>query len=321
MVVIYVVLFEYLTIPGSKGHFSDVITFVGHLPWFLGLFFAIAAILFIYVVGHFVGALGSIGFDRILMESIYGYPVVALLGFKRIRRSYSEATHRYIFLLFNAFLLLSFLVRKDAMFRSIGFLIIGLIVSLIALRILIKWVKVSGGGAVVKKIADNSSVRFLFLKLSEVIEWIEDNTFKALVGMDKSFPEEFQKRYSDSFRRVFKMNPESLSSENYWLSYLYATSQNPGLIGLLKTWLHLYGFARNVSTATFICLFAFGLLRLKYNSVINDENQILFAGMFLTAWVFMARYWMLYQSYHTKNVLRAFVASAEIAGSEEKIRT
>lgn len=318
MAVLYVTLFEYLTFESSQAHFLKVISFVGALPWFLGLVVTIAFTLIIYVIGHLIGAISSIVFDRVLMEGIYGYPVVHLLKFERIKRSYSEATHRYLFVSFNLFILFAILIGNDTFFQYSTIGLAALVVLLLIARVWIKTVKVSKNAKHVTfltRIAENRFVRKFFLTPSLKLEWIEEHLVKALLGVDRPFPTEFRERYKLLFRKVYRMNPEEMESENYWLSYLYAVNQNPQFVPLLKTWLHLYGFARNVATATFIGLFGFAVLRFFEAYELNTKNQVLFGAMFFTAWVFTMRYWVLYQGYHTKNVLRAFVATA---GAEER---
>lgn len=318
MVFIYVVLFEIFTFPDSQSAFTKSVDFVRDLPWFLGLFLAVASILFIYVVGHFVGALSSIGFDRILMEGIYGYPVVSLLQLTRQRRQYSEATHRYLFLAFNVFLLSAIFVAKDSHFQYVSLILGSLAAALILFRLTIKWIRVTKRGLALLRLSENHVIRALFIQPSKMLEWFEEHVLKAMVGIDQPFPAEFRAKFIDLFKKTFHMDPEGLKSENYWMSYLYVVNQNPSSAGFLKTWLHLYGFARNISTATLLCLFGFAIVRLFSEDMLNAQNKMLFGGMIVISWVFMARYWMLYQSYHTKNVLRAFVASAEIAQTAEE---
>lgn len=317
MAVLYVVLFEYLTFDGSDVQFLRIIAFIGGLPWFLGLVVTIAFTLVIYVIGHLIGAISSIAFDRVLMEGIYGYPVVHLLKFKRERRSYSEATHRYLFIALNVFTLLTIFISNDFAFQVCVVVLASIVLVLLVVRIWIKVVKVSKNTARVTRLtrfAEHRFVRSVFLKPSQWVEWIEENLLKPLLGIDRPFPVEFRNRYKELFQKIYRMNPEGLVSDNYWLSYLYAVNQNPQFTGLLKTWLHLYGFARNIATATFIGLIGFGVLRFFEPYPLNLGNQLLLGSMVVTAWVFMMRYWVLYQGYHTKNVLRAFVATA---GAEE----
>ncbi|HWP81845.1 MAG TPA: hypothetical protein VNN76_04225 [Bacteroidota bacterium] len=324
MVIVYLVFFDVFLSHESGQHVDAIVIFVENLPWFLGLFLTIAFVLTVYVFGHLIGAIGSIVLDRIFMEGIYGYPVVWLLSLRRESHEYAEATHRYIFVASQG-IILSCIFFSDYRTFRISFLIFtAVIIAFILFRIFIRAFKSAHLGPLVSRVAGNKFVRWFLLSPSNVIIWIEDNLVKPVLGMEKPLPHQFRNVFFKLFQKVYGMDPKNkLSSENYWLSYHYATARNPASINLLKTWLHLYAFARNISVATYLCLFGFVIYRFYRQLSLSWEVQLLLIVMLFVSWVFLIRYWVLHQNYHTKNVLRAFVTAAtmDFPAAKEKTRS
>lgn len=306
---VYVVLFVSIALPEGNESIKQVISFVGALPWFVALFVATTFVVVVYVVGFFIGTVGSIFFDRVLVEGIYGYPIVHLLGYERNRRDYSEATHRYIFLAINLIVIWPAVIADYLWMKNgvIGLLVV--IVVLIAVRVVIKWFKVTFGPNTSSKISDHPVTRWIYLSLSKAMEWVEENVLKALLGLDSQFPKEFKDRYSKLFKDSFGMNPENMLSENYWLSYFRATADNPQTTALLRSWLILQGFSRNLSAASYLTALGIVGAMVFYPTIHTPTLRIVLCGLVLVSWVFSIRYWVLYQNFHTKNVIRAFVAS------------
>lgn len=309
--VVYLVLFIDLAIPQGNSWIHEAITFVAGLPWFMALFLTVTFVVIVYVIGFFIGALGSIFFDRILIEGIYGYPVSMLLALPRNKRDYSEATHRYLFLMLNIMMILPTLISEYTLFYRLTSLSALVVLVLVVLRVAIKWFKTTFGTDSVKSVSDHGVIRWIYLTPSRILEWCENHILKAVLGMDAAFPSQFKTRYKKLFKKTFGMDAEQSSSENYWLAYFKATNNNPSVLSLLRNWLHLYAFARNLATASFFCGLGFVAWLYYHEEAYLASVRILMIIMLFVAWVFMVRYWILYQNYHTKNVLRAFVASME----------
>ena len=95
---------------------------------------------------------------------------------------------------------------------------------------------------------------FLFPSKWLIDPWID--FFRKLLGMDRRFSSQFislfKQKFSDRFGGL-KSNQEG--SDNYWLSEFSVTSRDDIHDRTIQTWLHLYGFARNVSASIYLSSF------------------------------------------------------------------
>ena len=136
--------------------------------------------------------------------------------------------------------------------------------------------------------------------------------FRRLLGIDKRFPGEFIRIYKALFRHTFHMNANNVESENYWLPYFYVSSSSPSNVSLLRTWLHLYGFSRNTSAAAYLAS-SFIAVWIYLNPTSHDQAaRTELAILLVIACVLGIRYWLLFSTYYTKNIIRALLFTPQL---------
>ena len=141
--------------------------------------------------------------------------------------------------------------------------------------------------------------------------------FQKLLGIDKRFPIKFILRYKKLFREYYGMDPNAIAQENYWLAFFRVSSFSQPNASLIKTWLHLYGFSRNSSAAAYLILTVMVVCFYFYPSSYNTFARFEAGVLFIIAVILGIRYWLLYSSYYTKNIIRAFI---EVSVPTKRIR-
>jgi hypothetical protein len=310
ILIIYSLVFILIT--GLHENFisyNNILNTFSNLPWYIGFFVFLSRIIFVYVLGHAVGALGSIVFDRVLMSGMFGYPVITLLKLGNYKREYSEAIYRYLFFFYHLLVMLILLIRFNEKFYYISLFVVFIIVSLSILRIFIKWYKQFSDNEKIISIANNDIFKKIFLWVNNNILIPIEIVLKSLLRIDRSFPDDFIKQYNTIFKKSFNIDPKNIESENYWLSYFRAAAFNPHYASLIRTWLHLYGFSRNIATASYltVTLSMIYVLLSPYHNTFALSVFIIITTIF--GLLFFIRYWVLYHGYYTKSIIRAFVTS------------
>jgi hypothetical protein len=276
-----------------------------------GLAASVAGIVLLYVLGHFVATISYIIIDRVLLDGIEGYPVVYLLNLPREPRHYSEATYKYLFALFNTLVLLPVVISDYEILHFWLQTLVYVILGLLGQRLIIMVVRSIPSGKRASRIIGD----FWFCRIFLWPQWLIDNLviafFRKLLGLDRKFSEQFVKLYKDAFGRRFpQLEVDKVGSENYWLSSFHAMAKSPSHEKTLRTWLHLYGFARNASAAFYIAGSVI-IGHLYFNRDAFDVPTRIHLGIILALAVGLGiRYWVLYSKYYSKGVLRAFVESA-----------
>ena len=79
------------------------------------------------------------------------------------------------------------------------------------------------------------------------------------------------------------------------------------MIGTIQTWLHLYGFARNVSASIYLSSFLI-ICHIYFNPrAFSGLVPLQLGFQWILAAIFGIRYWILYSHYYSKGVIRAFI--------------
>jgi len=270
-------------------------------PIVSGLLKTFAIIVLIYVIGHFIATISSIIIDKILISGISGYPILFLLDLKKESRPFIAATYKYLFLFMNLTIVCSFFAINPWIFVVLIFLIL----VLIGIRIIIE-ISRQSNWKMLESVKRQNWIRYYIAPM----KWIDivAKSANAAVGGDRKFPAQFIEKYKEIFNKKYQLDCKNLGSENYWLSYFITVRNDPSSLALFRTWLHLYGFARNLSAASFIMSFLITAIIIIYQPLYLKPARLQLSITYLIAWVFLARYWILYRSYYTKSIIRAFVA-------------
>ncbi len=271
----------------------------------------VGAVVVLYVIGHVIATVSHVIIDRVLVDGVVGYPVSHLLRLPRRTREYVEGTYKYIFGLFNAILLAPVLFNSNALVQCLTTMLLVLIGLLIFLRFVVMMVRADPWRrrTLVPRIAANKWIRVYLWQAKYLIDPVIGFS-QRLLGIDRRFPGQFIREYKMLFRREFKMEPNQVGSENYWLPFFYMSTQRPNSIGMINTWLHLYGFSRNSAAAGYLSAAVIAACIYAYPEIRNEAARIQLALLIFVAAVLGLRYWLLYSTYYTKNIIRSFVECA-----------
>jgi hypothetical protein len=290
-------------------------------PILISMALSVGAIIVLYVIGHVIATVSHVIIDRVLVDGVVGYPVSHLLRLPRRTREYVESTYKYLFGLFNAVLLMPVLFNSNELVQRLITILLVLIGLIIVLRFVVMIVRADPWRrrTVVPRIAAKKWVRVYLWPAKYVIDPVIGFS-QRLLGIDKRFPGQFIREYKGLFRREFKMEPAQVGSENYWLPFFYVSTKRPSSTGMINTWLHLYGFSRNSAAAGYMSAALITVCVYAYPDIRNEAARIQLALLLCVAAVLGLRYWLLYSTYYTKNIIRSFVECA-LSDSGDKVTT
>jgi hypothetical protein len=290
----------------------------GGLLWIISLvptnyihvsFYYISVIIVTYILGHAIATTSAIILDRMIVSGIFGYPHVNLFAISQGKRIYHEATYKYIFFLLNLGVLIPLVIYNIQIARSIIAMIATLIGLLAVFRILLEVLRPFIKKETIARISDKGAFR-LYLMPDKYIFTPIIGALRAITHTDMAFPRDFVSRYETIFKNQFRLEMRQANTEVYWLSYLRVTAGNPYHSALIKTWLHLYAFARNMSCVSYLAASALALW-IFTNSDNSSEVKLILLAAVVSAWVFFVRYWMLYYIYYSKSIYRIFYSIAD----------
>jgi len=156
-----------------------------------------------------------------------------------------------------------------------------------------------------KRLLDKFSRHYYFLA-----KYLIDPLCKILYDMlsiNRPFSTKFKKEYERIFKDFSSIDADKAGTENYWLCYCYIRSHSAQLDGVVRNFLHMYSFARNVCSAIYIVLI-FNLVIIYFHSIPPSLFLIIWLIMLLmTALLLLVRYYYLYSSYYSKFIFRSFV--------------
>lgn len=279
----------------------------------------VSFIVIVYVIGHFIATASHVVIDRVLIAGIVGYPVIHLLGLNFTKRDYSESTAKYLFVLFNLLLLLP-LFYQDHVLLSTSMNYVLIVIGLLSsFRVLIAIIKQHPKGDILaKRFGDKKFFRIYLILAQRILDPII-KLFQRLISIDRGFPPEFVAKYKELFKESFGISADKVETENYWLSFFKASAMSPYHASMIRTWLHLYGFSRNISAAAYLCAVVIVCINYFYPTTLSYSAKIHLLIIISIAWVLGIRYWILYSTYYTKSVIRSFVAISSITKEEAKL--
>jgi hypothetical protein len=280
-------------------------------PLLIDLALFVVGVVFVYVVGHVVATFSNLYFDKILMKEVLGYPFLRLLGMASRPRPFSRPTYAYCVVLFN--LLLIWVAFSPAAIRHdrVAWILFYGLMALLGLRIIAKFITdVLSNCKWFKRLRDSRRLAFIWgapvrYVIDPIIRLIE-----SILGVDESFPDDFTSRYRSAFQGTYEIDPDKAFSENYWLSY-YGAAKHSQFSEVVRTWLHLYGFSRNLACASYLAATSMSIwcLFIAADGEITSAVRLQLWISILLGCVFTLRYWVLYYTYYSKNVFRTFLVS------------
>lgn len=274
--------------------YRELIEIKESVPWWLELTLLISTICMIYISGHIIASISSLIIDKYLVKKIAGYPSQRLFNLTH-RNNFGKGFYKLLFFIINLYLIrLMFFANPDKLELQILFLFS---ISLIGFKIFLTNFKTKNGN---------------FHRLREQSGSIMGAPFNALVhfivrslGLNEAFSSEFIEEYKKKFERVFKLSFETAGTNVYWLSYCYVLEKNEHMRDVIRHFIRLYGFTRNLGTALFL-VFILTLI-IKLNGTIHHYRLNMIAIISIASLVILTiRYYYLYYNYYSKFIFRAF---------------
>lgn len=287
-----------------------------------------------YSLGHIIATVSHIAIDRLLVSGVLGYPIQRLLKLPpppdqfHVKRS----TSIYIFVVL-LFVLMRPVVHYHAgtklrldsrncpdlfsMCNPIYYeWLFGIFLVLVAFKVIhaliVSEPYYSHPGTFFRRYAPlrwsvliyTAPARFIFIPMLHVVE--------TLLGTERKFPPELVTSFSTAFKERFGMDSKTAGTENYWLTFFHSNAADPNATRLLFNWLHIYGFARNMGAACFLIL-----VYILYRMHRMEEGDLLlimvvYALNFYLMIFFVIRYWLIYSTYFSKSIVRAFYVNSRV---------
>lgn len=274
----------------------------------LTLLYILLGIIASYVLGHVVSSISSFSIDRILINKGYNYPLLTLTkqnieinGLKkRVRGSFTFLNIIFLIIIISLLIIRLF----PYMVSENSYLNIHIAAALI-LTILLIFTFFYITGTVSRT---NKFFKILSKLYNEITKRIGFFT-----GTRKTLPDEIVVKFKNFTERNFDSSDYS-TSDLYWLCYCYVVDKSDKLHSHLVNWLHLYSYARNISTAIYLSTVYFFYticINTYYGYKIDIISYYILLVLFISSFIMLARFYYLYVSYYSKFLIRSCVYLGE----------
>lgn len=293
-----------------------------------------------YFIGHLIGAVSHILYDRMLIRSCIGYPIHYILNTGKTPSLFTRTLYLIGILIFCFILILPGLFElcylfwnsdlyqlnvcsedgilylgmscaipqeyNISIFSSVIFVILAFFILFlinIRLRILCKTEKQ-------KKNFPNWMI--------DASHFLKENVFypiRKLTATDTLVNYSVRQKFNRRLKREFDVSGWSKGSDSFWLASM-RLAKNKEIDSKLMNWLNLYGCLRNYS-----CAFALLAIIIASNHwyliVFNHQmtglkgSRILLASLIISFVLFL-RYWIIYFSYYSKYLIRAYAYLSKV---------
>ncbi len=275
-----------------------------------------------YFLGHLIGAISHILYDRMLIRNCIGYPFPYLFNAGNPPSDLSRASYCISFLCFGLLLVIPGIFEMYFSYWNSEFAImwgdgIGVdwdllkkyssyleIVIFIVLMILI----VVASDLKMRKTSlfeNNNCLKQKCQGLKDLIF----TPFRSLTATDSFVSETVVQNFSKRMMNEYGLSLEKQNSDVFWLATL-SLSKDPVIEGKLRNWLNLYGCLRNYSCA--FLLLAIIIVSNHWFKIFTEHqvtglagSRILLMSLVLSMILFL-RYWIIYFSYYSKYIIRSY---------------
>ncbi|MHA1395679.1 MAG: hypothetical protein ACTSRZ_19425 [Promethearchaeota archaeon] len=298
--------------------------------WVFSIAYLIIILIVAYVIGHIIASISSLAIDNTLIKKGYRYPFYKLLKLKSTsKEKFMNDYTKGLFFYINVFLfLIIFTITQIKLITDISYYLIFAIILIIYLGILSRHLYIyvtfirkknifSGQNWFDKinmKIIEIIIVYLnIFIRLFNFSYYYFANSLSNAFRTRESFNDDFINIYSKNFKKLFNLDYTNAGTNNYWLCYCFLIDKKKEISNLIKNWLYLYAFARNLSISFYIAYFySLFLIIINKNLILNKLNILLSIPtcFLLLGIIFLLRYYHIYHSYYTKFIFRSFLYSS-----------
>lgn len=306
---------EYITIPKNL---TDVLSKIGIGNSLLLMFIAFTLS---YFIGHLIGAISHLLYDRVMIRNIIGYPFQKIL--KTNYEPDDDTRVSYIKILICFFLLLTipgFFELAICLCNSVTFAWNGFTCSFVERAVFIVMMMYltkmffskiiamnknkERSTKTTKKRKNGPSKKIALFVKNYVLKPIQ-----KLTATDTGVEESIVQSFKENMQKMHGIDTDTNSSDIFWLASI-DLMQNEGVCSKLTNWLNLYGCLRNYS-CSFLLLAIIIVSNHWYKIIwlhqVTDlrGSRILLASLIISGILFL-RYWIIYYSYYSKYLIRAY---------------
>ena len=320
------ILFIYLA---NKEEVFDIFTITTkYSPLFenmniiAGVILVFLLIICFYLLGHIVASFGSLIVEKILLKGIFGYPYTYYLGQRhKTERKFSESLYKIVFFLINLTLILGILSISHKFYTSFFYYLLKILIIIISVRIL----SVSFNYLLLDRENHQFKIQFLnkilipIIKIAIIIVywisyilviWWSQAMFRSTNVLGK-FDDKFIEKFKEKFESDFEMDFDSTGSNTFWLPYAFVLKNCNSTGPIIRNFLHMFSFARNITSAC-ILLISIQLLvsSMASPSFVHPNNSLIYYVMissYIIGIIMMFRYFYIFSSYYTKFLFRAYI--------------
>ncbi len=268
----------------------------------------------LYFIGQIIGCIGHIIYDRMIVRNILGYPFYRILGLNRnVELSSMQKSYIIIMCAFIG-ILIPVVVRLVHFFFNVSEAIVFsyfikiLIFLIVFILIGVFSAKIVQDGSSIKK-CDLKGVRKFFEKITQI--------FLSATATDVGVNEAIQNKFMMKLKKRTGLRKnhfcKEYGSDIYWVTYIdLMKAKDPCHQGKISNWLDMYGCLRNYSCA-FLLLAMIESIRI-YASFFYGcsegfefQDYAILIGFLILSFLLFVRYWIMYYSYYSKYIIRAYV--------------
>lgn len=280
-----------------------------------------------YFAGHLIGAISHILYDRMIIRNIIGYPMQRLLNVNFEPNLNTRTVYLLFFCCLGALMIIPglcellhyFIYESDvsltvhcipfdksmwwwAFIERVIFSVITTTIFILFMLRLLKMSQIKHNSQENKKL--NSFFKFVDFFLRSLFL----TPLKKLTGTD-TIPE---KPIINAFKQKLQkygMQNSIASSDVFWIASI-ELRKDPAIDRKLTNWLNLYGCLRNYSCAFFTLALIIAANHwykiIWLHQVTNLRGSRILLLSLVISFILFLRYWIIYYSYFSKYVVRAF---------------
>lgn len=299
--------------------------FKGELSFGIGFFLLFILLVILYLLGHVVGSLGSLILEKYLVKNIMGYPSEYYLRLREGKApTLSEVFYKWIFVCSLLTLVVGVLAIDynglvpvfKVLLIWVGVLFISRILILLRREIWILPAKMAQGESAPAYLSWVKWRTRITKQLARPTYYLIDLPSKVLfasTGVLSPFDSQFVEKFNSKFENEFKIRFAESGTNGFWLCYVKVVKDMPSSLPVIKNFLHMYSFARNMSAACFLLVVFQLFLTFVLDVGHATENWPYILGLNLSFWLIgvlmLLRYFYIYASYYTKFLFRAYLVS------------
>lgn len=291
------------------------------------------AVVICYFLGHLIGAISHILYDRMLIRNCIGYPFPYLFKSGNPPTPLSRGIYFVLFVCLGLVLIIPgclelffvywrwehaiFWGSSDTIdwklaetyvaYFAIFVLSVLCLIFVLLIDIKMRCVEPAGNSRMKR-------LRSFLLRIEPLLKDIFFMPFRRLTATDSFVSDYIVEKFRTNMKKEYKIPLENQNSDVFWLATM-SLSHCPTIESKLNNWLNLYGCLRNYG-CSFLLLSIIIVSNHWYQIFVTQQvtglkgSRILLLSIIVTIVLFL-RYWIIYYSYYSKYIIRAYAYSMQ----------